>query len=420
MMLEIKPNPMLSNFDVRYFKDGVQVSDLLNADTIRYRPYGRAKDFPEWIEIDLSRLVVDEEKYAIAFATLQERITKLEKALLPKKLKPSVKARLESDLKYWQNELKLLPRRKLSKADRAEVQLIIENEIAELQARLQGPVTSKAAQIEAELDKLYRKFSQLEQRYITALEKVVKERTNLRDSELYRAQIELEASEREPLTHAEYIKKVEAEQKRIWSKAEISFSQPVVDVDISKIRSKKYKKIAEEVKEKELKKVQDQLTFKLVKAENKLLKERDKDIYRHVRKLVYEVNDTLPFVLFNNDSGNKDKLSKDLTQLFLDQVQKEYLKIYEQYGNTEYFLRVTHRYDHYAPKSADLRDKEFGGVALARQPIKDVRNIPFLFNILLRQYNKWFNNYLKFANPDTSFEFLGFVLEVTLPKRIYK
>lgn len=149
-----------------------------------------------------------------------------------------------------------------------------------------------------------------------------------------------------------------------------------------------------------------EIKFRLVKTKENIVRSKEGKDVRY-KSYVFELKTLLKFV-----SGTKPPNSIQIEQ-FLLAVGEQFKKVFKQHKRTSYFLRITHRYR--ALKDKDNKKKTFDGYALPRYKYDSTRDIDAAIRVLMESYLPSFEKYLKFATQNTSFDFLGFVLEVTLP-----
>lgn len=203
--------------------------------------------------------------------------------------------------------------------------------------------------------------------------------------------------------------------------------RPWLIIDVAKFRKKKdkeralYKVLQKESFAKDLEKKPrrakkkskvelktEEIQFKLVKTTDKIITDK-RGHQLEIRKLHYEVPRALNFV--------KGKDYDVLTvQRYLNAVKREFRRIQKKYGKTSYFVRLHHQYKGLPSNvQIDPDEKGFGGFALHRQVFKNDREINDQFDqVLSREYPESFTRYLRFSSTSTNFDFIGFMVEVTV------
>lgn len=181
------------------------------------------------------------------------------------------------------------------------------------------------------------------------------------------------------------------------------------------LQKESFSRDAEPEKKKRIKKEKkelaaDEIQFDLVKSTSKMI--TDKRGHKlEILKLVYEVPKAINFV-----QGRDFKFTS--MQLYINAVKREFKKIQKQYGKTSYFVRLHHQYKGLPSNfQIDPEEKGFGGYALHRQEFHSEAAINEQFDgILPTFYPESFSRYLRFASDQTNFDFIGFMVEVTLER----
>jgi len=205
---------------------------------------------------------------------------------------------------------------------------------------------------------------------------------------------------------------------------------PWITLDVSKLRSKKAKeqalykqlqklsfhrdvekkpkkpKAPKKKAKKELK--TDDIKFRLTKSIDKVITNK-KDEKLSIRKLIYEMPEAINFVKGRDFSPMN-------MQRYLNAVKKEFKAIRKKYGQTQYFIRLHHQYKNLPSNmTIDPEEKGFGGYALHRQEFRSDEAVNTQFDLVLgRDYPESFSKYLRFASTSTNFDFIGFMVEVTI------
>lgn len=154
---------------------------------------------------------------------------------------------------------------------------------------------------------------------------------------------------------------------------------------------------------------------KTVKIDFKLTDQVDKVITTgegkkvEIRKLYFEVPKAIRFV-------KGDKYEPVTVQQYINAVKNEFKKVRKKYGKTQYFIRLQHQYKGLPSNiQIDPDHKGFRGFALRRQEFKNDSDINDQFDeVLSRNYPLSFSHYLRFASDSTTFDFVGFMVEVFL------
>lgn len=229
-----------------------------------------------------------------------------------------------------------------------------------------------------------------------------------------------------------------AKAKRIKFRPKGDKSFPWIELDVSKLRRKadkqkllfaaleklrreldKKKKQKVKLEEKEDKKrikkllstkevkLKDQIKFNLVKDDERIVRSKSGEVVPY-RIYVYELKKLLKFV-----DGTKSPNTIQIHQ-YLSAVGEVWKKIFKKHRKTHYFLRITHRYRGLkSTPQNDPKKKKFDGFAIPRTLIENQKDIDAAIMVLSELYLPRFEKYLKFATQQTSFDFLGFVLEVS-------
>jgi hypothetical protein len=181
--------------------------------------------------------------------------------------------------------------------------------------------------------------------------------------------------------------------------------------------TKKERKKEEKIERKRIKSLhavkeaqsKDKIKFRLVKTDERIIRSKEGRDVRY-KNYVYELTKLLKFV-----SGTKSPNSIQIEQFMLA-VGEQFKKVYKVHKKTHYFLRITHRYKALkSRKENDPKDKKFDGFAIPRFKVDAISDIDSAILVLIESYLPRFEKYLKFATANTSFDFLGFTLETTLP-----
>lgn len=153
----------------------------------------------------------------------------------------------------------------------------------------------------------------------------------------------------------------------------------------------------------------DTIKFKLIKQKDNIVTSKENKIVRY-RTLTYELHKLLQFV---KGTGSPNSLQ---VEQYLLAVGTQFKKDFKKYGKARYYLRITHRYRALkSSKQNDPKNKKFDGFSSPRFTADKLSDIDAAIRYLIESYIPKFQKYLKFATSQTSFDFLGFTLEVTLP-----
>lgn len=179
---------------------------------------------------------------------------------------------------------------------------------------------------------------------------------------------------------------------------------------------KKKIKAAEKAERERIKKLQstkavktdDEIKFRLVRDRERIVRSKEKKDVRY-REYVYELKKLLRFV-----SGTKSPNSIQI-EYFLLAVGEQFKKIFRKHGRTRYYLRITHRYRGLKARVIRGKLRKFDGMSIPRFEAENLDDIDAAIEVLRKEYLPAFQEYLKHANANTIFDFLGFTLEVTLP-----
>jgi len=184
----------------------------------------------------------------------------------------------------------------------------------------------------------------------------------------------------------------------------------------SEIKNKKKRKSEERVEQKRIKKLHSskevtakaKIKFRLKKIDEKIVRSKEGSDTRF-QSYAFELTKLLKFV-----DGIESPNSIQIEQYLLA-VGEEFKKLFKKHKRAHYFLRITHRYRGLKPLRRGRKIIKFDGFAIPRFKGDRISDIDSAIMVLTEMYLPRFEKYLKFATAQTSFDFLGFVLEVSLP-----